>query len=51
MAKAVVPMSAFRARHGNLQAPELNRLILELVLQFLHEHAAPERRKADVTSS
>ena len=51
MAKAVVPMSAFRARHGNLQAPELNRLILDFVLQFLHEHAAPERRKADVTSS
>jgi len=51
MAKAVVPMSAFRARHGNLQGPELNRLILDFVLQFLHEHAAPERRKADVTSS
>ena len=40
MAKAVVPMAAFRQRFGNLQATELNEKVLELALQFLHEHAA-----------
>src|SRR3954470_4644514 len=39
MAKAVVPMAAFRQRFGNLQATELNDKILDLALQFLHEHA------------
>ena len=39
MAKAVVPMAAFRQRFGNLQATELNDKVLELALQFLHEHA------------
>src|SRR5215213_5743467 len=45
MAKAVVPMTAFRQRFGNLQAIELNEKVLELALQFLHEHAPPDRRR------
>ena len=45
MAKAVVPMAAFRQRFGNLQATELNEKVLELALQFLHEHAPADRRR------
>jgi nanoRNase/pAp phosphatase (c-di-AMP/oligoRNAs hydrolase) len=45
MAKAVVPMAAFRQRFGNLQATELKDKILELALQFLHEHAPTDRRR------
>jgi nanoRNase/pAp phosphatase (c-di-AMP/oligoRNAs hydrolase) len=45
MAKAVVPIAAFRSRFGNLQASELNEKILELALQFLHEHVPAERRR------
>jgi nanoRNase/pAp phosphatase (c-di-AMP/oligoRNAs hydrolase) len=50
MAKAVVPIAAFRERFGNLQGRELNEKILELALQFLHEHANQERRKEPVRS-
>jgi hypothetical protein len=50
MAKAVLPIADFRARFGNLQGPELNQKILELALQFLHEHATPERKKEPVKS-
>jgi nanoRNase/pAp phosphatase (c-di-AMP/oligoRNAs hydrolase) len=45
MAKAVVPMTAFRQRFGNVQATELNEKVLDLALQFLHEHAPPDRRR------
>jgi nanoRNase/pAp phosphatase (c-di-AMP/oligoRNAs hydrolase) len=45
MAKAVVPMAAFRQRFGNLQAAELNEKVLDLALQFLHEHAPADRRR------
>jgi nanoRNase/pAp phosphatase (c-di-AMP/oligoRNAs hydrolase) len=45
MAKAVVPMAAFRQRFGNLQATALNDKVLELALQFLHEHAPADRRR------
>jgi len=45
MAKAVMPMAAFRQRFGNLQADELNDKVLDLALQFLHEHAPAERRR------
>jgi nanoRNase/pAp phosphatase (c-di-AMP/oligoRNAs hydrolase) len=45
MAKAVMPMSAFRQRFGNLQSDELNEKVLDLALQFLHEHAPAERRR------
>jgi nanoRNase/pAp phosphatase (c-di-AMP/oligoRNAs hydrolase) len=50
MAKAVVPLPAFRERFGNLEGAELNGKILELALSFLHEHAAQERRKEPVRS-
>jgi nanoRNase/pAp phosphatase (c-di-AMP/oligoRNAs hydrolase) len=43
MAKAVVPLRAFREKFGNLQAMDLNERILELAIQFLHEHA-PEKK-------
>jgi nanoRNase/pAp phosphatase (c-di-AMP/oligoRNAs hydrolase) len=39
MAKAVVPMPVFRQRFGNLSGPDLNQLVLDFALQFLHEHA------------
>jgi nanoRNase/pAp phosphatase (c-di-AMP/oligoRNAs hydrolase) len=50
MAKAVVPMTAFRQRFGNLQAAELNQKILDLALQFLHEHTANDKKKEPVTT-
>ncbi|MGE5360347.1 MAG: DHH family phosphoesterase [Bacteroidales bacterium] len=45
MAKAVVPLTAFREKYGNLNAVEMNDRILEMAVQFLHEHQPPERRK------
>jgi hypothetical protein len=50
MAKAVVPLISFRERFGNLQGPELNQKILDLAVQFLHEHSNQERRKEPVRS-
>ncbi len=38
MAKAVVPLRAFRNKFGNVQADELTDLVLKLALEFLHEH-------------
>jgi nanoRNase/pAp phosphatase (c-di-AMP/oligoRNAs hydrolase) len=49
MAKAVVPMPAFRQRYGGLPGADLNQLVLDLALQFLHEHAPAERRKQPTT--
>ena len=43
MAKAVMPLGAFREKFGNLQAMDLNERILELAIQFLHEHA-PDKK-------
>jgi nanoRNase/pAp phosphatase (c-di-AMP/oligoRNAs hydrolase) len=42
MAKAVVPLRAFRDKYGNLQSDEFTYKILTLALEFLHEH--PEKR-------
>jgi len=44
MAKAVVPLSAFRDKFGNLQADGLTERILTMALEFLHEHHAGDRR-------
>jgi hypothetical protein len=44
MAKAVVPLRAFRDKFGNLQADGLTERILALALDFLHEHQAPEKK-------
>jgi hypothetical protein len=45
MAKAVVPLRAFRDKYGNLQADEFTEKVLGLALEFLHEHQAPEKNK------
>ncbi len=45
MAKAVVPLRAFRDKYGNLQADEFTEKVLALALEFLHEHQAPEKNK------
>jgi nanoRNase/pAp phosphatase (c-di-AMP/oligoRNAs hydrolase) len=37
MAKAVVPLRAFRDKFGNLQAEEFTDKVLSLALEFLHE--------------
>lgn len=50
MAKAVVPLAAFREKFGNLSGAEINDKILELALQFLHEHGQAERRREAVGS-
>jgi nanoRNase/pAp phosphatase (c-di-AMP/oligoRNAs hydrolase) len=50
MAKAVIPLAAFRERFGNAQGAELNDRILELAIGFLHENAGQERRKEPVRS-
>jgi len=48
MAKAVVPLAAFRERYGNLQGPEISAKLQEMVSQFLHEHASAERKREPV---
>jgi nanoRNase/pAp phosphatase (c-di-AMP/oligoRNAs hydrolase) len=45
MAKAVVPLRAFRDKYGNLQADEFTDKVLSLALEFLHEHQASEKNK------
>jgi nanoRNase/pAp phosphatase (c-di-AMP/oligoRNAs hydrolase) len=50
MAKAVVPLGAFRAKFGELHAEEMNLRILDLATQFLREHQPNERRRETVTS-
>jgi len=45
MAKAVVPLSAFRAKYGDLGGAQLSARIRDMATQFLHEHQPPERRK------
>ncbi len=45
MAKAVVPLRAFRDKYGNLQADEFTEKVLALALEFLHEHQTPEKNK------
>jgi nanoRNase/pAp phosphatase (c-di-AMP/oligoRNAs hydrolase) len=44
MAKAVVPIHAFREKFGNLQSDEFIDRVLTLALEFLHEHA-PDKHK------
>jgi nanoRNase/pAp phosphatase (c-di-AMP/oligoRNAs hydrolase) len=45
MAKAVVPLAAFRGKFGNVTADEINGKIQELAAQFLREHQPGERRR------
>jgi nanoRNase/pAp phosphatase (c-di-AMP/oligoRNAs hydrolase) len=44
MAKAVVPLRAFRDKYGNLQADQFTDKVLSLALEFLHEHQGTEKR-------
>ena len=44
MAKAVVPLRAFRDKFGNIQAEGLTERILTMALEFLHEHLPAERK-------
>ena len=45
MAKAVVPLAAFRAKFGVREGREFTDKISDLAVQFLHEHQAPERKR------
>jgi hypothetical protein len=38
MAKAVVPLGAFREKLGNPSSQELTERVLKIALEFLHEH-------------
>jgi nanoRNase/pAp phosphatase (c-di-AMP/oligoRNAs hydrolase) len=44
MAKAVVPLRAFREKFGTLQADEYTERILALALEFLHEHQPVDKK-------
>jgi nanoRNase/pAp phosphatase (c-di-AMP/oligoRNAs hydrolase) len=44
MAKAVVPLRAFREKYGNLNADGFADRVLAMALEFLHEHQPPEKR-------
>jgi nanoRNase/pAp phosphatase (c-di-AMP/oligoRNAs hydrolase) len=45
MAKAVVPMRAFREKFGEAPAEQIGRRLHELVEQFLHEAAPVEKKR------
>lgn len=45
MAKAVVPLRAFREKYGEPDAEQFPERILELMTQFLHEHQPGERKR------
>jgi nanoRNase/pAp phosphatase (c-di-AMP/oligoRNAs hydrolase) len=52
MAKAVVPLRAFRDKFGNLQAEEFTEKVLALALEFLHEHPpGGDKKKASDAAS
>jgi nanoRNase/pAp phosphatase (c-di-AMP/oligoRNAs hydrolase) len=44
MAKAVVPLRAFRDKFGNLQAEGLTERVLAMALDFLHEHQPADKK-------
>jgi nanoRNase/pAp phosphatase (c-di-AMP/oligoRNAs hydrolase) len=44
MAKAVVPLRAFREKFGTLQSADCTDLVLRLALEFLHEHQAADKK-------
>src|SRR4051812_13561897 len=45
MAKAIVPIEAFRAKFGDLNERELTNKMHELIAQFLHESAAEKKKE------
>ena len=44
MAKAVVPLHAFRDKFGNLQADSFTERVLAMAREFLHEHQPHEKK-------
>ena len=50
MAKAVIPMAAFREKFGDLSGADLNDKVLDLVMQFLHEHQGPEKKPKELAA-
>jgi nanoRNase/pAp phosphatase (c-di-AMP/oligoRNAs hydrolase) len=44
MAKAVVPLRAFRDKFGNLQADQFTEKVLDLALEFLHENQPGDKK-------
>jgi nanoRNase/pAp phosphatase (c-di-AMP/oligoRNAs hydrolase) len=44
MAKAVVPLAAFRSKFGNLQADGFTDRVLTMALEFLHEHQPTDKK-------
>ena len=48
MAKAVLPGAAFREKYGDLSGAALSEKILDLAMQFLHEHQPQERKRDTV---
>jgi nanoRNase/pAp phosphatase (c-di-AMP/oligoRNAs hydrolase) len=48
MAKAVVPMRAFRAKFGDLSADDIAPALHALMAEFLHEPAAVEKKREPV---
>jgi nanoRNase/pAp phosphatase (c-di-AMP/oligoRNAs hydrolase) len=44
MAKAVVPLTAFRNKFGNLQADGFTDRVLAMALEFLHEHQPADKK-------
>ncbi len=48
MAKAVVPLRAFREKYGEPDAERFPDRILELTTQFLHEHQPGDKRREPV---
>ncbi len=48
MAKAVVPVAAFRAQYGAVEGPLVSQRLLDLTVHFLREHQAPEKRRDPV---
>jgi nanoRNase/pAp phosphatase (c-di-AMP/oligoRNAs hydrolase) len=50
MAKAVVPMRAFREKFGDLNGEQVGGRLQELVAQFLHEVPAAEKKQREVAA-
>jgi nanoRNase/pAp phosphatase (c-di-AMP/oligoRNAs hydrolase) len=50
MAKAVVPMRAFREKFGELTGDEIGAKLQELVTQFLHDVPAADKKREPVRS-
>ncbi|MBI4886719.1 MAG: DHH family phosphoesterase [Acidobacteria bacterium] len=44
MAKAVVPLRAFREKFGNVAAEAFTERVLAMALEFLHEHQPPDKK-------